>query len=128
MNFYAGAGEFTIAVGILGDAAAAARAYELIRPYAGRMIVLARAAVCWGPVDAYLGRLAATAEMVDEAERHFEAALSICDRTGAAAMATRTRAWYAEMLRLRARPGDEERAAQLAVQAKAEAEHIGLAL
>lgn len=128
MNFYAGAGEFTIAVGILGDRKWAAEAYETLRPYAGRMFTIARAAVCWGPGDSFLGRLAATAGMWDQAERHFEDALAACERVGAAAMATRTRAWHAEMLRARARPGDDERAADLEQQAGAEAERMGLAL
>jgi hypothetical protein len=128
MNFYAGAGEFTVAVGILGDRERAAEAYETLRPYAGRMFTIARAAVCWGPADSFLGRLAATAESWDEAEGHFEDALVVCERVGAAAMEARTRAWYAEMLRARGRPGDVERAAELQRRAAAEAERMGLAL
>jgi hypothetical protein len=92
------------------------------------MIVIARAAVCWGPVDSYLGRLAATAGMADEAARHFEDALATCERTGSTAMAARTRSWFAEMLRARGRAGDGERAAQLAALAEADAERMGLAL
>jgi class 3 adenylate cyclase/tetratricopeptide (TPR) repeat protein len=128
MNFYAGAGEFTVAVGILGDRERAAEAYETLRPYAGRMFTIARAAVCWGPADSFLGRLAATAGMWAEAEGHFEDALVVCERIGAVAMSTRTRSWYAEMLRARELPGDAERAAELGRRATAEAERMGLAL
>jgi len=128
MNFYARAAELTIAVGVLGDAERAAEAYAVLRPYAGRVFTIARAAVCWGPADSFLGRHAATARMWDEAERHFEWALSTCKRIGAAAMATRTRAWYAEMLHARGEPGDAERAEQLAARAAAEGERMRLAL
>ena len=128
MNFYAGAAEYTVAVGILGDAEGAARAYEILHPYAGRTLVIARAAVCWGPVDAFLGRLAATAGLGDEAQRHFDAALAACDRTGARAMAARTRWWYAEMLRTRGGEGDDQRADELGAAARSEAEKLGLAL
>lgn len=128
MNFFAGAGEFTIAVGILGDVERAAQAYDVVWPYAGRTFVIARAAVCWGPADSFLGRLASTAGLPDEAEQHFEAALAACERMGARAMSVRTRWWYAEMLRARGRPGDTERAAALEAVARVEAEELDLVL
>ncbi len=128
MNFYAGAGEFAVAVGILGDAERAADAYEALRPYAGRMLTMARAAVCWGPADSFIGRLAATARMWDEAETHFEDALVACERVGAAATAARTRWWYSEMLRARGRPEDAGRAERLAEEARVEGDRMGLAL
>jgi hypothetical protein len=128
MNFYAGAAEFTVAVGILGDSAAAARAYEVMLPYAGRVLTIARAAVCWGPADSFLGRLAATAQLWDEADEHFEAGLAACERMGTRAMAARTRWWHAEMLHARARPEDAERAAELEADARATADALGLAL
>jgi class 3 adenylate cyclase/tetratricopeptide (TPR) repeat protein len=127
MNFYAAASEYAIAIGALGDAASAARAYDLLLPSAGRWIVIARAAVCWGPVDSYLGRLAATAERWDDAERHFDAALAACERTGARAMAARTGWWYAEMLRARGRAEDAARALELESLARAEGQALGLA-
>jgi class 3 adenylate cyclase len=128
MNFFAGASEFTIAVGALGDAAAARQAYEVLRPYAGRMFLIARAAVFWGPADSFLGRLAATAGLFDEAEEHFEAALKACERVGARAMAARTRWWYSSMLHARDEAGDAERASELVVAAEREAKELDLAL
>jgi hypothetical protein len=127
MNFYAAAAEFTFAVGILGDGELAARAYEILRLYSGRILVIARAAVCLGPAECYLGRLAAAAAMWDEAERHFERGLSTCERLGARAVAARTRWWYAEMLRRRS-VGSDEHADELEAAAIAEAEALGLAL
>jgi class 3 adenylate cyclase len=128
MNFYAGAGELTVAVGLIGDARGAAEAYEVLRPYSGRTFTIARAAVCWGPADVFLGRLAATAGRFAEAETHFEAGLADCERIGARALAARARAWYAEMLRARAGRGDAERADALERTAREEAELLGLAL
>jgi tetratricopeptide (TPR) repeat protein len=128
MNFFAGAAEYTGAVGVVGDAAAASHAYDVLRPYAGRVFTIARAAVCWGPADAYLGRLAATAARWEEAERHFEDAIAACERIGARAVLPRVRWWYAEMLRARGGPGDAERAAELEALALPEAERMGLAL
>jgi hypothetical protein len=66
--------------------------------------------------------------MWDEAESHFEDALLACERLGAAPMAVRTRAWYADMLRARGRTGDAARAAELERLAGAEAARMGLAL
>jgi hypothetical protein len=128
MNFFAGASEYTIAVGILGDAEAAAEAYDAIRPYAGRTFTIARAAVCWGPGDAFLGRLAATAGRWGAAERHFEDALAACERIGARVTAARARSWYAEMLRARGRDEDAALAKELEAAARAEADELGLAL
>jgi len=128
MNFFAGAAEFSRAVGVLGDAERAGEAYPVLAPYAGRNWLIARAAACWGPGDSFLGRLAATAGIWDEAEGHFRAGLAACERIGAAAMAARTRSWYAEMLRARNAPRDAERADQLEQAAVAEAERLGLAL
>jgi len=128
MNFFAGAGEFSVAVGLVGDARAAAEAYEVLLPYSGRIFTIARVAVCWGPADSFLGRLAATAGAWDEAERHFEDALEACERVGARVMAARTRAWHAELLRARGEPGDPERADALEQAAREEAVAMGLAL
>ncbi len=128
MNFYAGAAEFTVAVGVVGDAAGAAQAYEALRRYSDRTFVIARAAVCWGPADSFLGRLAATAGLMPEAEAHFDSALAACERIGARAMAARTRWWYAELLRARGDAEDAQRATALEAAARAEASELGLAL
>ncbi|HXG76254.1 MAG TPA: hypothetical protein VNJ53_06765, partial [Gaiellaceae bacterium] len=128
MNFFAAAAEFAVAVGALGDARRAAEAYEVLRPYAGRMFTIARAAVCWGPADAFLGRLAATAGLHEAAEHHFEDALAACERLGARALGARTRWWYAASLNARGAPGAAERAAQLEAAARTEADALGLAL
>jgi len=128
MNWYSGAAQFAMAVGMLGDAERASRAYDVIAPFAGRNCLTARAATMWGPVDAFLGRLAATAGRLDEAEAHFRAGIDAAERMFARTSATRTRAWYAQMLRARGGDGDAEHAAELERRVVAEAEELGLAL
>jgi len=128
MNWLTAAAEFAQAVGLLGDAEAARAAYPLLLPYEQRFLLMARAAVCHGPASSFLGRLAATAGDWEAAERHLEDGLAACGRIGARPLATRTRAWYAELLRARAGPGDAERADELERAARAEAEDLELLL
>jgi hypothetical protein len=128
MNWLTAAAEFSQAVGILGDADAAGAAYPLLLPYADRNLVMARAAVCHGPAECFLGRLAATAGDWTAAERHYHDGLAACQRMGARPLAARTRDWYAELLRARDEPGDAERADELERAARAEAETLGLLL
>ena len=99
----------------------------MLRHYAGRTFPIARAAVCWGPADAFLGRLAATAGRLDVAEEHFRTAIVEAARIGAHSAGARARAWYAELLRARSGPGDAEQAAELQRVADEESERMGLA-
>jgi hypothetical protein len=101
LNWFAAAAEFTRAAALLGDAERARNAYPLLRPYADRTVVVARAAACMGPVESYLGRLAATASEWEAAAAHFEAGLAACERMRAGLMLARTRQWYDEMLAAR---------------------------
>jgi class 3 adenylate cyclase len=128
MNWLTAASEFVQAVGILGDEERARAAYPLLLPYADRNLVMARAAVCHGPAEPFLGRLAATAGDWSAAERHFEEGLEACERIGARPLAARTKAWYAEMLRSRDEPGDADRAESLGREASEEAAAMGLLL
>src|SRR5947209_7425102 len=75
-------GDWMIAMSLLADLCAdlrdAERArtlYGLLAPYAGRQVVVGFAAVCLGPVDRLLGRLAAVSGRRDHGAAHFEAAL-----------------------------------------------------
>ncbi|HXF97390.1 MAG TPA: AAA family ATPase [Gaiellaceae bacterium] len=128
MNWFSAACQYAVAVTELGDAERAAQAYRTLAPYAGRTCLTARAAAVWGPVDAYLGRLAGTIGRYDEGERHLLAALEAAERMRAPTIAVRAKAWYADVLRARGRPEDLERADALAREAEAEAGRIGLAL
>src|SRR5262249_30890789 len=65
------------AIALLGDAAPAARLYELVAPRAGMNLgVIA----FLGPADLYLGLLAHTTGRFDDALRHLEAALAASER------------------------------------------------
>jgi DNA-binding SARP family transcriptional activator/tetratricopeptide (TPR) repeat protein len=108
-------------VGILGETCAllgvrdaAARLYELLLPYRGRVEPVAgRALVSWGVADRHLGVLATAIGRLAEAERHFQAALRGNERLGFRPWVAWTRHQYAGMLGERGGPGDAERATAL---------------
>jgi uncharacterized protein HemY len=66
-----------------------------------------------GSVARYLGLLATTTKRWDEAERHFEAALTTNARIGARPWLAHTQRDYARMLLASDEPGDGERALAL---------------
>jgi tetratricopeptide (TPR) repeat protein len=66
-----------------------------------------------GAVSRYLGLVATTTKRRDEAERHFESALTMNTRMGARPWLAHTQTDYAQMLHARNRPGDRERAQEL---------------
>jgi hypothetical protein len=95
----------------LGDAGAAAEAYELLMPYADRPVMASLAVSCYGSAHRPLGLAAWTSGDLDTAIAHFEAAV-------AADLAIRNRPWHAvdlaalaDALDQRDGPGDRKRAA-----------------
>jgi hypothetical protein len=97
----------------LGDSARASAIYERLLPYTGRNVVIGPVIGCFGPVDRFLGLLAATMRRFDQAERHFDAALDLAARMGTPPFVARTQHDYATMLVARGRPGDRTKAAAL---------------
>jgi len=92
-------------VASLGAAPASAQAlYDALVPYAGRLVVWGGANTITGPVDDYLGRLAARLGRPDEARAHFDRAVAQEERLGALP-------WLAATLAAR---GDRARAAGIA--------------
>jgi tetratricopeptide (TPR) repeat protein len=69
--------------------------YDALLPYAGRLVVWGGATTVTGPVDDYLGRLAAQLGLPDQAEFHWNGALAMEQRIGALP-------WLAETLVARA--------------------------
>ena len=116
--------ELTEAVHLLGDQPRAAEMYRLLLPYGDRHIVAMRGTVSWGSGQAVLGRLATTIGDLDQAVKHFEAAVVLEHRWGARAWLVKTRADYAAALFARGGPGDEDRATALAREATAQAEAL----
>ena len=110
----------------LGEAAHADEIYDLLRPYAGRVVIVgAPAQACWGPVDHYLGVLAALGSRAAWATDHFEAALSAGARLGTPALLAETRLEYGTLL-LGASGGDRDRARTLLEAARRSASALGL--
>jgi hypothetical protein len=98
--------------GARGDAGHACELYTMLEPYAGRNVVVGRAAGCNGSASRLLGILAATLRRWDVAERHFAAAVDMHAAMGARPWTARTQVAWAEMLLARAEPGDAERAGE----------------
>jgi DNA-binding NarL/FixJ family response regulator len=110
----------------LGDAARAAVLYRLISPYAGRNIVLGAGIACCGSADRYLGLLCTTMSRWPEAQRHFDEALAMNERTGARVALAYTRHDYAAMLLARGKTDDHERAISLLRASLERAREIGM--
>ncbi len=103
----------------LGDAARARELYALLEPYAGRNVVVGRAATCNGSASRLLGMLAGTLGEWALAERHFASALEMHAAMGARPWTARTELAWAELLLARGEPGDVE-AARARLDAAAE--------
>ena len=101
----------TLVCADLDDSTHAEEIYDLLRPYTGRVVVVgAPANACWGPVDHYLGVLAALCHRPEWAVDHFESPLTPAARLGTPALLAETRLEFANALlaiehRL-PRPGD----------------------
>jgi tetratricopeptide (TPR) repeat protein len=112
--------------GALGDGARAAPLYSLLEPYAGRNVVVGRAATCNGAAARLLGTLAAAMRSWELAEGHFISALAMHERMGARPWVARTQLAYAEMLLARRRRGDKARARDLLADAVGTADALGM--
>lgn len=110
----------------LGDAAAAARIYEAMSPYEGRLVVFSGAAMVWGPVCHWLGLLATQLERHDEALAHFDEAIALEERIGALPYLAHSLVALASALEARRKPGDAERAALSRERARSIAERLGI--
>ena len=112
--------------GALGDGARAGELYGLLEPYAGRNVIVGRAATCNGSASRVLGILASVRREWDVAERHFADALAMHARMGARPWTARTQVAYAEMLLARRRRGDRATARELLADAVLLADALGM--
>jgi hypothetical protein len=108
----------------LSDTEAAAALYVLLRPYRGQNTSTGVGSL--GPVDRTLALLATVLGRYEDAERYFAAAVELCERLRAPGWSTHTRCAWAEMLRARDFPGDEEHSRAIAERALADAKDLGL--
>jgi class 3 adenylate cyclase len=97
----------------LHDAERAAFLYDQLSPSAGYCIIVGACVDVYGSTHMLLGRLAAVLGRLDDAERHFEAALEQNVRMGSHRWTVWAQLRYAEMLLQRAAPGDREKALAL---------------
>ena len=109
--------------GRLGDAERAEELYALLLPYAGRNVVVGRAATCNGSASRLLGTLAAVRGEWAPAEGHFAAALALHEAMGARPFSARTPVAWAKMELAR---GDAARARELLADAIVEADALGM--
>jgi len=110
----------------LGDVARAAALYDLMLPFAERIVVVAPGIASTGSVAHNLAVLATALGRHDAAERHFEDALAANTRLGAVPFVAHTEREYAAMLDARDRRGDAARAADLRARAGATYERLGM--
>jgi DNA-binding NarL/FixJ family response regulator len=110
----------------LQDTARAATLYHLLRPYAGRNVIVGGSVACYGAASRYLGMLATTMARWDEAEQHFQEALAMNTRTGARPWLAHTQHDYATMLLTRGEPEDQARAMILLESALTTARALGM--
>ena len=85
----------------------AAALYEALLPYQGRLVVWGGANTVTGPVDYYLGRLAACLGRAEDAVRHLDEAIARAERIGALPWLAAARAARADTAS--AEPGTEWR-------------------
>jgi DNA-binding CsgD family transcriptional regulator len=111
---------------VLGDVQHAARLYELLQPYAHRHVSVGNNRRCFGSTAYYLGLLATTQERWTAAEQHFEAARAMHARMGARPFLAHTQHAWAAMLLRRGQSVDAQRAGDLAHQALATADDLGM--
>jgi hypothetical protein len=101
----------------LEDEARAERLYTLLMPYRDMTVTAGVTTVCYGAAGRFLGALAAVLGDWDGAEAHFQTALSMNSTMRAWPWLAHSQHAYAEVLRRRGRPGDEERIWSLANEA-----------
>jgi tetratricopeptide (TPR) repeat protein len=111
---------------VLGDAAAARAAYDLLFPYAELPVMASLAVLCFGSAHRALGIAALTFGDVDLAVDHLEAAVTANRRLGNRPFATTAAGDLAEALLQRNGLGDRDAAVNLLRAAAAEARAMGM--
>jgi eukaryotic-like serine/threonine-protein kinase len=125
-NWVVGMTRIAEAAARLGDERTCAELLERLRPFAGEIVIVARAAACNGPVDRYLGLTAATLGRLDEAVGHYEAALAMSERMADRPVRAGVRLQLGEVLLERDGPGDRDRAFDVLSLALADGQELGM--
>jgi len=111
----------------LGDSTRAAQLYDRLIDNAHYNVITGASDLTGGSCSYYLGLLATAMSEWDLAERHFADALEMNERWDVRPFVAHTRYHWAHMLTQRDAPGDQNRATELARDALALAEDIGMA-
>jgi DNA-binding SARP family transcriptional activator len=111
--------------GLLADSAAAAVLYPLLVPWAS-FDAADHPEGYRGSISRYLGLLATLTQSWDDAERHFDVALTSNSRRGARPWLAHTEHDYARMLHARGGQGDRERARALLDAARSIYRELGM--
>lgn len=109
-----------------GDRRLITRAEDELTPYTGQWVVSLYGCDIGGPVDLWLGMLAAARDDRDAAVAALTEAAASADRLGARPWAVRARLHLARSLLTRAEPGDTGRARALLAEVEREAGELGL--
>jgi class 3 adenylate cyclase len=116
------------ACAFLEDQASAALLYPQVAPFAGYNLMLRLTTSLWfGPADRNLGVLAALLERWDDAERHLQDAMAMCEKVPSPPYLAQTQYDYARMLLRRGGSGDRPRALELLGKAGQAAQRMGMA-
>ena len=97
----------------LGDTDRASAISELFGGWTGTLIVVGANACCIGAADRGLGRASSLPWMLNEAERHYQRALSLEEQVDLPPLMARTQYWYARMLFDRGGLADDGQAHEL---------------
>ena len=110
----------------VGDAGMAKLVYAELLPHSGSSVMIGHAVACYGAADRYLGMLAATFGDRERAGVHFEAALALDGKAGAATWVAHTAYEYGRLLREGGSADDARRADELLAEASELAKRIGM--
>ena len=125
VNWFAAMSLMGEAIAMIGATEHAERVYELLLPYQGLTIVLARAVACNGPVDRVLGLLAHEMGRPDDAERHLGDAVEIATRMGDRPGMALSGLALAELLLERGQDDDRDHALELLAAVLGTAREMG---
>jgi tetratricopeptide (TPR) repeat protein len=113
------------ACALLDDAERAHTLYAMLEPYRDRNVQVG-AASCFGSTARFMGELAYAMRDWDAMEADFDRALELNRKWGNRPVIAMTQFEYARGLRMRAGPGDDERASALEREALATGDELGM--
>ena len=110
----------------LGDRRACLDLLDRLGDFAGEVVVVGRAAACNGPVDRYLGLMAAAVDDHQRAIGHFQDSVAISERMGERPIRAETRLHLGRSLLARDGRGDRDEAFELLSLALEEGQELGM--